>query len=209
MTPILLYTWGTPNGQKASIMLEEVGLPYVVQAVDIGHGGSRTPEYLAMDPNGKIPLIEDRDAGRIVSESGAILLYLAERAGRMQPLPGSQDLTWMFFQAAHVGPMLGQLGYFALRATEPSPDAVERFTEEADRLLQVMERRLSIGDMPYLAGDEYTIADIASYPWVMAAATMMEEVLSSTWDEVPAVQQWLERVGDRPAVQRGMRVLSP
>ncbi len=200
MTPILLYTWGTPNGQKASIMLEEVGLPYVVQAVDIGHGGTRTPEYLAMDPNGKIPLIEDPDAGRIVSESGAILLYLAERAGKMQPLPGSQDLTWMFFQAAHVGPMLGQLGYFKVFAPEPVPAAIARFETESDRILDVLDTRLAQSE--HLGGAQYGLADIMTWPWVNSGVRRLGKSL----DARPNLARWAAAVGERPAVQAGMKV---
>ena len=200
MTPILLYTWGTPNGQKASIMLEEVGLPYVVQAVDIGHGGTRTPEYLAMDPNGKIPLIEDRDAGRVVSESGAILLYLAERAGRLQPLPGSQDLTWMFFQAAHVGPMLGQLGYFKVFASEKVPAAIDRFETESERILDVLDTRLAQSE--HLGGAQYGLADIMTWPWINSAM----QRLGKSLDARPHLARWVAAVGARPAVQAGMKV---
>ena len=200
MTPIRLYTWGTPNGQKASIMLEEVGLPYVVQPVDIGHGGTQSPEYLAMNPNGKIPVIEDSDAGRTVVESGAILLYLAERAGKLLPPPGGQDLTWMFFQAAHVGPMLGQLGYFKVFAAEKLPAAIARFEGETDRILGVLDTRL--GQSEHLGGAQYGLADIMTWPWINSAAKR----LGKSFDARPNLARWVEAVGSRPAVQAGMKV---
>jgi GST-like protein len=211
---ITVHTWTTPNGRKVPIMLEELGWKYEVKPVDITRREQFAPSFLAISPNNKIPAIVDHDAegGPLsVFESGAILTYLAEKSGQFLAPSGHvryRTLEWLHWQIGSLGPMLGQLGYFALRASENSPDALDRFTEEADRLLHVMERRLSRDDMPYLAGDDYTIADIATYPWVMAAATMMSDVLASTWDATPAVQAWLERVGDRPAVQRGMRVLS-
>ncbi len=200
MTPIRLYTWGTPNGQKASIMLEEVGLPYLVQPVDIGHGGTQAPEYLAMNPNGKIPVIEDPDAGRTVCESGAVLLYLAERAGKLQPLPGSQDLTWMFFQAAHVGPMLGQLGYFKLFAAEKLPAAIARFETETDRILGVLDTRLAQSE--HLGGAQYGLADIMTWPWIDGAARRLGKSLDSR----PNLARWVAAVAGRPAVQAGMKV---
>ena len=200
MTPIRLHTWGTPNGQKASIMLEEVGLPYLVQPVDIGHGGTQTPEYLAMNPNGKIPVIEDPDAGRVVVESGAILLYLAERAGKLQPPPGSQDLTWMFFQAAHVGPMLGQLGYFKMSASEKQPAAIARFEAETDRILGVLDTRLAQSE--HLGGAQYGLADIMTWPWINSAMRRLDKSL----DARPHLARWLAAVGARPAVQAGMKV---
>ena len=200
MTPIRLYTWGTPNGQKASIMLEEVGLPYLVQPTDISKGGTQTPAYLAMNPNGKIPVIEDPDAGRIVSESGAILLYLADRAGKLQPLPGSADLEWMFFQAAHVGPMLGQLGFFKIFSAEKIPAAIARFEKETDRVLDVLDTRLAASE--HLGGAEYGLADIMTWPWLNGAVTRLGKSLEAR----PNLARWMAAVGGRPAVQAGMKV---
>jgi GST-like protein len=202
MNPIRLYTWATPNGRKASIMLEECGLPYTVEAVDISQGGTQTPEYLAKNPNGKIPMIEDPDAGRRLTESGAILLYLAERSGMLQPQPGDATLEWMFFQAAHVGPMLGQLGFFKLAAKEKMPAAIERFETESARILRVLDTRLSAS--AHLGGDAFGLADIMTWPWVVSARDRLKLELS----ELRAVSRWLGQVGDRPAVQRGAKVPS-
>lgn len=203
MTPIQLYTAATPNGQKVSIMLEEVGLPYEVHAMDIGAANqTRTPEYLAMNPNGKIPVIVDPDAGRTVIESGAILLYLAERSGKLLPKPGDETLTWLFFQAAHVGPMLGQLGYFKVFAPEPVPAAIERFERESDRVLGVLDTQL--GRHEYLAGD-YGTADIMTWPWIVSA----RKRLGKSYDAMPNLARWVTAVGERPAVARGMAVPAP
>ncbi len=203
MTPIRLYTAATPNGQKASIMLEEVGLPYEVHAMDIGSANqTRTPEYLAMNANGKIPVIVDPDAGRTVIESGAILLYLAERSGKLVPKPGDDTLTWLFFQAAHVGPMLGQLGYFKVFAAEKIPAAIERFERESDRVLGVLDTQL--GRHEYLAGD-YGVADIMTWPWIATA----QKRLGKSYEAMPNLARWVAAIGERPAVARGMAVPAP
>ncbi len=200
MTPIRLHTWSTPNGQKASIMLEEVGLPYEVIPVDISKGGTQTQAYLVMNPNGKIPVIEDPDAGRTVIESGAILLYLARRGGNLVPQPGDATLEWMFFQAAHVGPMLGQLGYFKVFASEKVPAAIERFEKESARVLRVLDTRL--GESRHLGGDAFGLADIMTWPWVASA----QRRLGFDFGAMPNLARWLASVGARPAVQRGMKV---
>ena len=167
---ITLHTWTTPNGRKISIALEEMGLPYEVKPVNIGANAQFEPNFLAISPNNKIPAIVDHDApGGAVTlfESGAILLHLAERTGRFLPASGAAraaTLEWLFWQVGGVGPMFGQLGYFALRAPEKLPAAIERFREEALRLLGVMEKRLAAA--PYLGG-EYSIADMATYPWIV------------------------------------------
>ena len=203
MTPIKLYTAATPNGQKASIMLEEVGLPYEVQALDIGAANqTRTPEYLAINPNGKIPVIVDPDAGRTVVESGAILMYLAERSGKLLPAPGGEELTWLFFQAAHVGPMLGQLGYFKVFASEKIPAAIERFEKESDRVLGVLDTQL--GRHEYLAGS-YGVADIMTWPWIASA----RKRLGKSLDAMPNLARWFAAIETRPAVVRGMAVPAP
>ena len=207
---IQLYTWGTPNGRKIPIMLEELGLPYAVHPVNIGKDEQFAPAFLAISPNNKIPAIVDDDApgGPLaIFESGAILVYLAETTGRF--LSGSgparyKALEWVFWQVGGLGPMLGQLGFYAVRSQEKAPLPIKRFTEEADRLLSVLDRRLS--EARYLAGDEYTIADIATYAWTLAATTFLGEVLKESMETKPEVARWLKLVGERPAVQRGMAV---
>jgi GST-like protein len=208
---ITLYTWKTPNGRKPAIMLEEIGDPYDVVGVDISKNEQFAPDFLAIAPNNKIPAIVDDDAfgGQRLSvfESGAILTYLAEKSGRLLAVTGPQRfaaLEWLHWQIGGLGPMLGQLGFYALRSEEKVPLPIQRFTEEAERLIGVMERRLSA--TPYLAGAEYSIADIACYPWIAAASQMMTPVLGETFKKAKAIDEWLERVGTRPAVVRGMAV---
>ncbi len=207
---ITLYTWSTPNGRKIPIMLEECGLPYTVVPVNIGKDEQFAPGFLKVSPNNKIPAIVDAeaDSGPLsVFESGAILTYLAEKTGKFLAPSGParyKALEWLHWQIGGLGPMLGQLGFFAVRSDEKAPLAIKRFTDEADRLLHVMDRRL--GEGPYLAGADYSIADIACYAWTLAATSMLKEPLQSTLDNVPNVHAWLARVGERPAVQRGMQV---
>ena len=167
-----------------------------------------SPDFLAISPNNKIPAIVDDEAegGPLtLFESGAILTYLAEKTGRFLAPSGParyKALEWVFWQVGGQGPMLGQLGFFAKRSAEKAPLAINRFTEEADRLLGVMERRLA--GVPYLAGDEYSIADIAAYPWTVTATTVLKDVLADSLATKPALHGWLKKIGDRPAVQRGM-----
>ena len=207
---ITLYTWTTPNGRKASIMLEELGLPYRVVPVNIGKDEQFAPDFLKVSPNNKIPAIVDEDApgGPLaVFESAAILIYLAEKTGRLLPAAGAErykTLEWLAWQVGGQGPMLGQLGFYAVRSAEKAPLPIRRFTEEADRLLGVMERRLQ--EVPYLGGNAYSIADIACYAWTLAATTMLSGALAPTLSRVPAIKRWLAEVGARPAVQRGMQV---
>ena len=207
---IQLYTWGTPNGRKIPIMLEELGLPYAVHPINIGEDEQFAPAFLAISPNNKIPAIVDDDApgGPLaIFESGAILVYLAEKSGRFLAASGParyRTLEWVFWQVGGLGPMLGQLNFFAVRSKEKAPLAIQRFTEEADRLLGVLDRRLS--EARYLAGDEYTIADIATYAWTLASTTLLAEVLAESLATKPEVGRWLNLVGGRPAVQRGMAV---
>ena len=207
---IQLYTWGTPNGRKIPIMLEELGLPYAVHPINIGKDEQFAPAFLAISPNNKIPAIVDDDApgGPLaIFESGAILVYLAEKSGRFLAASGParyKTLEWVFWQVGGLGPMLGQLNFFAVRSKEKAPLAIQRFTEEADRLLGVLDRRLS--EARYLAGDEYTIADIATYAWTLASTTLLAEVLAESLATKPEVGRWLNLVGGRPAVQRGMAV---
>lgn len=207
---ITLYTWWTPNGRKIPIMLEECGLPYTVVPVNIGKDEQFAPDFLKVSPNNKIPAIVDDEAegGPLsVFESGAILTYLAEKTGRFLAPSGPsryKALEWLHWQMGGLGPMLGQLGFFAVRSDEKAPLAIKRFTDEADRLLRVMDRRL--GEGPYLAGTDYSIADIACYAWTLAATSFLEEPLAGTLGSVPNVHVWLARVGERPAVMRGMEV---
>lgn len=211
---ISLYTWTTPNGRKASIMLEECGLDYDVHPVDIGKDAQFAPEFLAISPNNKIPAIVDHEAlneygtgPMTVFESGAILLYLAEKTGRFLAPSGAartRALEWLFWQVGGLGPMLGQLGFFAVRSEEKAPLAIRRFTEEADRLLGVMDRRL--GEARYLAGDDYSVADIACYGWTVAATTFLKDALADSLPSKTNVTRWLNEVGARPAVKRGMQV---
>ena len=208
---ITLYTWRTPNGRKPAIMLEEIQLPYTVKGVDIAADEQFDPAFLALSPNNKIPAIVDHDArGReqAVFESGAILTYLAEKSGRLLPSAGPghwSTLEWLHWSIGGVGPMLGQLNFFAVRSSEKAPLAIDRFTREGKRLLGVLEKRLSA--TAYVAGDDYSIADVASYPWVHAARTAMNAVLGETFAASPATRDWLARVGERPAVVKGMKVL--
>ena len=205
-----LYTWTTPNGRKASIMLEEVGLPYTVKTVNIGKDEQFTPEFLRVSPNNKIPAIVDHEApgGPLaIFESGAILTYLAEKTGQFLPASGAERyklMEWLYWQIGGLGPMLGQLAYFAVRAKIKSPDAIERFITENGRLFGVMEKRL--GEAEYLAGADYSIADIACYAWTLAAANQISQAAPEAWGENPNITRWLKTVGQRPAVARGMAV---
>ena len=196
-----LYTYATPNGHKVSIMLEETGLPYAVHVVDIERGDQYLPEFRALNPNGKIPVIVDRATRRTVFESGAILSYLAQKSGRFYPpTPDEQieTLQWLFFQVGHLGPMMGQLWYFKVFAPEKIPLAIERYEREAVRLFGVLNERLH--DRDYLLGD-YGIADIANWPWIDAFPQ-----LGLTLDGHPNLKRWHQEIAKRPAVIRGLRV---
>ncbi|HEX8886346.1 MAG TPA: glutathione S-transferase N-terminal domain-containing protein [Noviherbaspirillum sp.] len=207
---ITLHTWTTPNGRKVPIMLEELGWPYEVRTVDLSKNEQHAPDFLKISPNNKIPAIVDHDAegGPLaIFESGAILTYLAEKSGRFLAASGPERykaLEWLHWQIGSLGPMLGQLGYFAKRSQEKTPAAIARFTEEGERLLGVMERRLR--ESAYLGGEAYSIADIAAYPWTLAATTFLQEPLAQALRDKEAIRRWLQMVGERPAVQRGMAV---
>ena len=198
---IALYTARTPNGYKASIMLEEIGVPYDVVKIDLSAGEQHAPAYLKINPNGKIPAIVDRQTGRRVFESGAILIYLAEKSGRLLPSDPAQrieTLEWLFFQVGHVGPMLGQLWHF-VDLTREIPYALERYRKETLRLYGVVERRLA--ETHYLAGDDYTIADIATWPWLR-----VHKALGIDAGPFPNVNRWLDEIAARPAVTKGITV---
>ncbi|GMV48433.1 MAG: hypothetical protein AMXMBFR66_38310 [Pseudomonadota bacterium] len=205
---IEVYSWATPNGHKVHIMLEECALPYRVHAVDIGAGEQFTPEFLAISPNNKIPAIVDPDGpdGKPISlfESGAILLYLAGKTGRFLPADtrGKYEvLQWLMFQMGSVGPMLGQAHHFRIYAPEKIAYAIERYTNEARRLYGVMNRR--IARQRYIAGDSYSIADIAIFPWLRSWKNQ-----GIDWDEFPHLKGWFDEIAARPAVARGVQVLA-
>ncbi len=208
IAPIQLWSWPTPNGHKVHIALEELGLPYTVMAVDIGAGEQFKPEFLAITPNHRIPAIVDPDGpdGKKLSlfESGAILIYLAEKSGRLLPAaPAARyaSLQWLMFQMGGVGPMFGQYNHFVAYAPEKLPYAVERYANEVARLHRVLETRLQ--QAPYLAGEEYSIADIATFPWVRNP-----ERRGIDLSAYPAVRRWHDAIAARPAVQRGVAVLA-
>jgi GST-like protein len=203
MTPIQLHTYPTPNGHKASIMLEEVGFPYDVHVVDIERGDQTAPAFLALNPNNKIPVIVDPDAGRTVFESGAILHYLAARSGRLLPAPGrdaDDTLAWTLFQAAHVGPTLGQLWNYKIFAPEKIAYVIGRFEKETARVFRVLDGELA--RRPYLVGETYGIADVMTWPWIHAAVTKLGLSLEGT----PSLSAWYGAVAARPAVIRGLAV---
>jgi GST-like protein len=192
-----LYYFPSPNGLKIAIMLEECGLPYQVVTVDIGSGEQFRPEYLALNPNNKIPTIVDRQTGISVFESGAILIYLAEKAKQFLPRPANERmdvLSWLFWQVGGLGPMAGQAHHFRAFATEKVPYGIERYTNEVNRLYGVLERRLR--DAEYLAG-EYSIADIACWPWIVH-----HERQGQNLDDFRHVKRWFEAIRERPAVKR-------
>ena len=202
-----LYTWGTPNGKKVSIMLEECALPYTLHKINIGKDDQFAPDYLKINPNGKIPSIVDSEGPGAkpiaMMESGAILIYLAEKTGRFLPSDAAgryQTLAWLMFQMGGVGPMFGQTHHFLRAAKEQVPYAIARYTNEKDRLYGVLNTRL--GEAEYLAGD-YSIADIATFPWVSRF-----EWHNTKLADYPNVDRWFKAIGARPAVQKGMSVPS-
>ena len=205
---IQLYSWATPNGVKVSILLEELGLPYQAHPINIGAGDQFTPEFLKISPNNKIPAIVDPDGPGgtpySVFESGAILLYLAHKTGRFWPEDPRalfDMMQWLMFQMGGVGPMLGQAHHFRQYAPEQIEYAVNRYTNEAGRLYGVMDKRL--GASRFLAGDDYSLADIATFPW-----TRSIERQGHTLDEFPNVKRWFAEIDARPAVKKGVTVLT-
>jgi GST-like protein len=205
---ITAWSWPTPNGHKVHIALEELGLPYQVRPVNIGAGEQFRPEFLAITPNHRIPAITDTEGpgGRPVAlfESGAILIYLAEKAGRLipaDPLARLSCLQWLMFQMGGVGPMFGQNGHFSHYAPEKIPYAIDRYAKEVRRLHGVLEKRLA--EAPYLAGEDYSIADIATFPWIRNPERREIDLA-----EFPAVRGWHDAIAARPAVQRGVAVLA-
>jgi GST-like protein len=202
-----LYTWPTPNGHKIHIMLEETGLPYRVIPINISKGDQFDADFLKISPNNKMPAMVDPDGpdGKplAVFESGAMLMYLAEKTGQFMPEPMAeryQVIQWVMFQMGGIGPLFGQAHHFRHYAPEQIAYAVERYTNEAGRLYGVMERRL--GEVEYLAGD-YSIADMAAYPWSLNPPRKGQDE-----NDFPNVKKWLDAIGERPAVKRGMEVLA-
>jgi glutathione S-transferase len=200
-----LYTWTTPNGRKASIALEEMALPYTVHPIALKTGAQKAPEFLAINPNGRVPAIVDRDEGDFaVFESGAILIYLAEKTGRFLPTERkarSVTLQWLMWQMGGLGPMHGQANVFNRYFPEKLPSVIKRYQDETRRLFTVMDTRLA--DHAYLAGD-YSIADMACWPWVM-----QHDWAGVPIDDLPHLSRWVADLGARPAVQRGFDVPSP
>ncbi len=196
-----LYFWPTPNGKKISVMLEECELSYEVVPVDIGRGDQFSPEFLKISPNNRIPAIVDHDEDISIFESGAILMFLAEKTGRFVPTARRERyevLQWLMWQVAGLGPMAGQLSHFVNYAPEPVPYARERYQNEYDRLLCVMDTQL--GEHAYLAGD-YSIADMAAFPWVMSYKR-----LGANLDSFVNLRRWYDAIKQRPAVRRGLDV---
>ncbi len=199
-----LYTWGTPNGQKASIMLEETGLAYEVHPVNIGEDEQFEAEFVTVSPNSKIPAIVDD--GVSIFESGAILIHLAEKTGKFLAAEGlerAKALEWLMFQMAGLGPMLGQTNHFLNAAPEKIPYAIERFLAESARLLKVLDDRLA--EVEYLAGD-YSIADIACYPWTTVGLPPLKGAKPDVLGDAEHVTRWLDEVASREAVIKGMAV---
>lgn len=203
---ITLYTWSTPNGRKVSIALEELALPYEVRPVDITSGEQRKPDFLKLNPNNKIPVIVDPDGpdGKPITviESGAILIYLAGKTGKLLPTDlraRLEAIQWLMFQMGSVGPMLGQAHHFLRFAPELIPYALERYSKEALRIYGVLNARLE--NREWLAGGEYSIADIATFPWIAR-----HDWQGIDLKRFPQVKRWFEAIGARPAVQRGMAV---
>lgn len=209
---IQLYSLATPNGQKVAVALEEMGLPYEAHRIDIMKGDQFTPEFMAINPNSKIPAIVDPNGPKgkplAVFESGAILIYLAEKSGLGLPAgqaARSECLQWLFFQVGGVGPMFGQFGHFYKYAPEKVPYGIERYQKETRRLLGVLEARLK--GKEYLMGEAFTIADMATFPWIgcLDAGYKAAEVLQLAAD-FPVVMAWHERCRQRPAAAKGLEV---
>jgi len=195
------YVWTTPNGFKLLIALEELALPYRVNWIDITKGDQQKPEYKAINPNSKIPAIVDRDTNTTVFESGAVLTYLAEKTGKLLPTSGPQRYTvleWMYFNVGGPGPTMGQLGFFTKFAKEKVPMAIERYTKETERLLHVLDTRL--GETTYLAGPDFTLADIINFTWANAGRTF----LGLDYTPFPNLVRWLDELAARPAFAKAL-----
>jgi GST-like protein len=203
-----LYTWPTPNGHKVHILLEECGLPYKVHTVNIGQGDQFKPKFLKISPNNKIPALVDSEGpdGKPISlfESGAIMLYLAAKTGRFLPASDRAKydvLQWLMFQMGGLGPMLGQAHHFRIYAPEKIDYAVNRYTNEAKRLYGVLDKQLK--GQKWIAGGEYSIADMAIYPWLRSWQNQ-----GIDWADPPHLKVWFDRISERPAVQKAVQVLA-
>ncbi len=208
MEMIDAYSWATPNGHKVHIMLEETGLDYTVHPIDIGAGDQFTPAFLDISPNNKIPAIVDQEGPNgtpfALAESGAILMYLAEKTGRFLPQDKRLRYTaiqWLMFQMGHIGPMLGQAHHFRGYAPVRISYGIERYTQEASRLYGVLDARLE--ETPYIAGDEYTIVDMATFPWLRSHKKQGVKL-----SDYPHLSRWFSTIEERPAVARGVKVLA-
>jgi GST-like protein len=203
-----VYTWPTPNGHKVHIMLEETGLEYRIHPINIRNGDQFEPAFLRISPNHRIPAIIDRKGPNrkelSLFESGAILIYLASKSGKLLPVDMAErwaTVQWLMWQMGGVGPMMGQANHFRRYAKEQLPYAVERYTNEANRLTNVLDKRLA--ESAYVASEEYTIADIAIFPWLRGADARGVNI-----EEYPNVKRWFDEIIARPAVQRGVQVLA-
>jgi GST-like protein len=198
------YTWTTPNGQKLLIALEELGLPYNLKWVNIGKGEQKTPEYLKINPNNKIPAIVDSDGPTTVFESGAVLIYLADKAGKLIPSGGRERyeaLEWLFF-AGGSAPQFGQLGYHKLFAPEKEPKHIERFTKESERILGVLDKHLAARE--YILASGYSVVDIMNFTWVHALRTKLETPVTQ-----PSVVRWADAILQRSAVKKALALTPP
>ncbi len=210
--PIQLYSLGTPNGLKISIALEELGLPYDAHTIDIRKNEHLAQWFIDLNPNVKIPVLVDHNGPNgqelVIFESGAILLYLAEKTGKLipsDPVKRYDVIQWLFWQMAGLGPMLGQYGHFTKYAPEKVEYGINRYTNEAKRLLGVLEARLN--GRQWIAGDEYSIADIACYGWILGV-----QLFYKTWSDLgsfPNIDRWAKEIGERPATVRGREVNKP
>lgn len=197
-----LYSYGTPNGIKPTIMLHELSQKYIIELIDISNGEQFKPEFLKISPNNKIPVLYDSQNDFYLFESVAILQYLAEKHGKFLPQPLKEKYTiiqWCFFQAAHVGPMFGQLGHFN-RAEEKIPYALKRYADESDRIMNVMEKQLEHSN--YIGGADYTIADMAIWPWIYCFQIFYKQTIDK--QRFTHLLEWYQRIGERPAVQASL-----
>ena len=202
-----LYTWTTPNGRKVSVMLEECNLDYTVHPINIGQGDQFKPEFIKICPNSKIPAIVDQDGSVSVFESGAILIYLAEKTGQFLPTAQASRaavMEWLMWQMANIGPMLGQANHFANTAQEKIPYAIDRYVTETARLVKVLDDQLGANE--YMAGAAYSIADIATYPWVTLGFGFAKAAKPDMVGEGANVERWLGQLAARPAVEKGMKI---
>ena len=202
-----LYTWNTPNGRKGTIMLEECGLEYDLIPINIREGEQKKPDYLKINPNGRIPALFDREENMRVFESGAMLMYLAEKTGKFLPKSGAERaevMSWTFWQVGGLGPMLGQYSHFN-GLDDDIPYAVERYRDEGVRLLTVMDEHLKTQD--YLA-TEYSIADMMNYSWALMGVNSIRSKYPELIEPLESLKDWLERIGTRPAVEKSVNLLA-